>query len=483
MLKPHLASSIGFATLLTFAGGTGHSQESQAQESQVPTQRLSLRDALAIATDTFAEVRATKAERSAAHEQVGLAKKAYLPDGDIYLQWNRATRNNVFGLLLPNGSVPSISGPALPNTASESTYGSVAAALIRWEALDFGVRAADVREAEALSRRAEMGLQVAELDVALGTLDAYLRLVAAESAVRAAASTAQRMEVFEMSVSVLAENELRPGADLSLARAEAARARTELIRAELARDEWRTRLSEWLGRAGSRVDVDGDELLGIAPDLDPRATLDEPSEPPNEPSDPISHPFVARVQAEVEAAKARKDAAAKSSLPKIDLLASIYTRGTGALLDGAFQDGSSGLWPDTSNWAFGVAVRFPFLDIPQSEQEKAIEGYRERAAEARYENAVQHFTAELERARIRLDAARRIALNTPVELEAARSLQVLASARYDAGLTDVLEVAESERILRRAETEDAVARLDVWRARFALAAAKGDLTPVLSQLE
>ena len=63
------------------------------------------------------------------------------------------------------------------------------------------------------------------------------------------------------------------------------------------------------------------------------------------------------------------------------------------------------------------------------------------------------------------------------------TLQGQARARYEAGLADVLEVAESERILRRAETEDAVARLGVWRARFALAAAEGDLTPVLSQLK
>jgi len=94
--------------------------------------------------------------------------------------------------------------------------------------------------------------------------------------------------------------------------------------------------------------------------------------------------------------------------------------------------------PDRSNWALGVAVRFPFLDLPESRQQKAIEDYKARAAEARHETAVQHLTAELERARIQLDAARRIAANTPLELEAARALQAQARARYDAGLTDVL---------------------------------------------
>ena len=108
-----------------------------------------------------------------------LAKKAYLPDGDVYLQWNRGTRNNVFGLLLPSASVPSISGPALDETTSESTFGSVAAILVRWEAFDFGVRAAGVREAEALKQRAEMGLRVTKFDVSLGTLDDFLAFVGA----------------------------------------------------------------------------------------------------------------------------------------------------------------------------------------------------------------------------------------------------------------------------------------------------------------
>jgi len=127
-------------------------------------------------------------------------------------------------------------------------------------------------------------------------------------------------------------------------------------------------------------------------------------------------------------------------------------------------------------------VRFPLLDFAARQQTNVRE-YLEQAAEARYEYAVDRVASELARARIHLDAARRIAETTPVELEAARALQVQARARYDAGLAAILEVAEAERILRRAETEDAVARLDVWRARFEVAAAEGNLAPVLSELE
>jgi len=142
---------------------------SEQQDVEAP-QPLSLRAAIEAALESFAEVRATEAELAAADESLGLAKKAYLPNADLYLQWNRATRNNVFGLVLPGG-VPSISGPVLEETTSQGTFGSVAAALVRWEAFDFGVRAAGVREAEASRLRAQAGLRLTELDVSLGVVD------------------------------------------------------------------------------------------------------------------------------------------------------------------------------------------------------------------------------------------------------------------------------------------------------------------------
>jgi len=427
--------------------------------------------AIELASDSFTEVRASQAELSASDENLGLAKKAYLPAADLYFQWNRASRNNVFGLLLPGGGVPSISGPALEESTSQGTFGSVAAALVRWEALDFGVRAAGVREAEALRRRAEAGLRVTELEVSMGAMDAFLGVVAADSAVRAATAAVARMEVFAEAISVLVQNELRPGADLSLARAELSRTRNELIRAEEIREQARVSLAEWLGRAGERVEVEGSQLIERSP-----ASGDGPS------GEAEQHPLAGLEEAERDAARARRDVAGSAYRPKLDLLATFYGRGTGARLDGSFEGGSAGLWPERTNWALGLAVRFPLLDFA-ARQETRVQEYREQAADARYENAVQRVTADLERARIHLDAARRIAVNTPDELSAARALQVQARARYDAGLAEILEVAEAERILRRAQTEDAVARLEVWRARFGVAAAEGDLGPVLSQLE
>ena len=67
-----------------------------------------------------------------------------------------------------------------------------------------------------------------------------------------------------------------------------------------------------------------------------------------------------------------------------------------------------------------------------------------------------------------LDGARSIAANTPVQVSAARAAAEQATARYQAGLGNIDEVAEAQRLLTQAEIDDALARLGVWRALLAL---------------
>jgi outer membrane protein TolC len=78
-----------------------------------------------------------------------------------------------------------------------------------------------------------------------------------------------------------------------------------------------------------------------------------------------------------------------------------------------------------------------------------------------------------------MKAAIDIAQNTPAERDAARAGESQARARYQNGLTSVMEVAEAQRLLAQAEADDAVARLGVWRALLASAQVRGDLAPFL----
>src|SRR4051812_35812417 len=78
---------------------------------------LTLEQALQYALEHYPTVKAALEEVTASTANVSVAKAASLPRFDSVWQTNRATANNVFGQLLPQSILPSISGPVLPSAS------------------------------------------------------------------------------------------------------------------------------------------------------------------------------------------------------------------------------------------------------------------------------------------------------------------------------------------------------------------------------
>jgi Outer membrane protein len=283
----------------------------------------------------------------------------------------------------------------------------------------------------------------------------------------AARAGVERARVLNQVVETLAGNELRPGADASRTRAELALAQTQLIQAEAAADTSRAALSQFLGVAPGTIAVAPGPLLKLP------VTEDVPLSPPN------GHPQALAQNAAIEEVKSRERALDRSYYPHFLLQGSLYARGSGAIPDGTTGGALSGLGPNIQNWGVGLTAYFPIFDIASIRARKQIEAAHERAEAARYSQVITDLTAQAAKAKATLDAARRIARNTPIQLEAARATEQQATARYRAGLGNITDVAEAQRILSQAEIDDALAQLGVWRAMLAVAAAQGDLQPFL----
>ena len=189
---------------------------------------------------------------NASTANVSVARAAYLPRFDSVWQTNRATANNIFGQLLPQSVLPSISGPVLPSASGQSVWGSAVGGLLSWEPVDFGLRSAMVREAEAgvVRARAEEGLTRLAVQNAVG--GAFLAVVSAQQALAAADADVQRREVLARAAHTLVDNQLRPGAEASRADAELAAARTRTIQARAAVTLGQTTLARLLGVPDAR---------------------------------------------------------------------------------------------------------------------------------------------------------------------------------------------------------------------------------------
>ncbi len=440
---------------------------SLAQTSSQPS--VNLEQAVAAAMSNYPEIRAARARAEAANAGIELAKTSYLPRTDLLWQENRATSNNVFGLLLPQGVIPSISGPVLGTKSFDSAWGSAGGLLFSWEPMDFGLRSATVDLARATASQANAVVEITQLDVATSAADAFLALLAAEQSSRAAQANVERLETFSKSVHVLVENQLRAGADASRADAELAAARIQLIQSQQAVEINRANLARALGIAGEPVTVDAGPLLDLPPTTSvSTANFD-------------SHPLATLQAATIETVRARERILDRSYFPRFNFQSALFGRGTGLQLNGR-TDTTKGLLPETPNWAAGISVSFPLFDFFSIRAKRRVEAGNETAERARYDQTVQNLKAQDARARALIDAALRIAANTPVQLKAAQESVLRARARYDAELGTVTEVAEAQRLLAQAEIDDAVARLGVWRALLAAAAVRGDIKPFLQQV-
>jgi outer membrane protein TolC len=456
------------ALCVTAAVPALHAQPPAA--TQPTPDALTLEQAIQYATEHYPAIKASLEQVNASAAGVDVARASYLPRVDGLLQWNRATANNVFGQLLPQSVIPAMSGPALASASADAVWGSAMGALFSWEPFDFGLRKAGVESAEAALARARTGDALTRLDVQNAVAASYLAVLAAGRAVTAARVDLDRRDVLLQSVGSLVANQLRPGADQSRAEAERAAARTRFIQAQQTLTLARTTLARVLGSPAA-VAIAGDALLSRVPsgDIAPAAAS--------------LHPFAQVHQAGVEQARAEVDVLAKTDQPRLLLQSSVFARGTAADPSGVLNGGADGLGPERANWAAGVQIQFPnVFDFSSLKARRAAAAAASRASAARYEEAVLTVTAEQQAAASVLQSARAIAANTPIQLAAAQQSETQARARYNAGLATVLEVADAQTLLAQAEVQDELARVAVWRALLAAAAADGDLAPFLALL-
>jgi outer membrane protein TolC len=429
---------------------------------------LSLRQAVEQALRNYPSIRVSQEEASAAAAGIRLARAAYLPRVDATAQANRATRNNVFGMLLPQSTLPSISGPVLGTNNFGTAWGSAVGALVTWEPFDFGQRQAALDAAAAGRSRSDAAVKRTEFEVAVASADAYLTLLAAQETVRAAQAGVERAETTVKTTEALVRADLRPGADASRAAAELAAARTQLIQARQAVDVGRAELARFTGGEPAAA-LATSRLLGPAPD--------QPTPNP----DLAANPYLAEQRSVVDQTQAQLRVLERSYFPKFSLQAAAYARGTSAEVDGRLLGGVNGLAPNHQNYAIGFSVNFNLMELPALRARQAAQSAQVRAQEARSRQLAMDLKARWQAALATVEGARRTAANMPAQLAAARAALQQAGARYQAGLGVIGDVADAQRLLAQSEIDEALARLSVWRGLLGLAVAAGDIQPFVTE--
>lgn len=349
-------------------------------------------------------------------------------------------------------------------------WGSAAGVLVSWEPFDFGRRRALVRSAQATEDRTHLSAERARFEIQTSTAAAFLTLLASEQTVRVAQASVDRAQVVVKAVKALVDAKLRPGADLSRADTELDAAVTQLLQAQQSSEIARTSVAEFTG-------ADAKTFAAL-----PGHLVEQLPETTGERAKDLSGNPAAREQAGVIAeSKSKVDVLEHTYRPTFALQAAGYGRGSGAVTNGQTLGGTGGLAPKYFNVGVGFTVNFPLLSLPSVRAQEAQAAAVERSAAASYKQVLADLQAQANAAQATLDQARRIAAETPKEVEDARTGFMQANAQYRAGLVAIVALAEAQRLLAQAEIDDSLAKLAVWRAWLQLQTAEGDIASFLKE--
>jgi outer membrane protein len=456
--------------LLAASGSTVGLAQSSVTATPAVTSDLTIVQVVQDAEQNYPAIHVSEQDLNAAVANIRLARTAYLPRLDGIVEINRATRNNVFGTLFPQNTLPSMSGPVIGTNNAGSVWGSAAGLLINWQPFDFGLRNAKVEAAAAARDRANASVQRSQLEVSSAAADAFLTVVAARQTQNSAQVAVDNWEILRKSIHALTAAELRPGADESRIEAEKAAANTQLALATGAVEMGEATLAKFLSKPDDITEpLNSEHLLGEVP----MAVEDDGA------FHPESTPSMLQQHAAVSQSASELRATDRSWVPQFNLEAAGYGRGTGAETNGQRLSGANGLAPTVGNYAVGLNVTFGFLDFANIHAREASQAATLKAEESRETLVGRQLQEQFSQARAALRAMRSVAKNTPIQVEAARTALSQATARYKAGLTSIDDVAQAQRLVVQAEMDDSIARLNVWRAFLQLQSVRGDLQPFL----
>lgn len=443
---------------------------SLAQTSDPGSKALTLEDAVSYALEHYPAVRASLEEVRAAHAGVSLARAQYLPTLSGVYQDSRATQNQVPGIWVGTPITPTVEGP-VGGSSGQSYWGSQAAALFSWEPFDFGLRSSMMGQAKSAEMKSSADVARTRLEVATAVGNIYLMAVAAELSTKAAEANLNRWQVFNQSVHTLVDNQLRPGVDASRADAQLAMAKTQMYQAQQAEQSALANLAALMGMAGTEIR------------LDPGSFVSLPSSDALPNSAPGENPVARQQMANVQQMQAEEKVLSKTDYPRLFLQGEGLARGSEIPANGSYIGNWNGLAPARGNWIAGITILFPnVFDFKGLGAQKQMAKAHENSQRALYDKTIQDLTGQAQAAMAVLKSAKLVAEQTPVELAAARQSESQSKARYEASLTTIVEVADAEGLLARAESDDAIARVNVWRSLFGVAAAQGDLQPFLDML-
>ncbi|ODS79157.1 MAG: hypothetical protein ABS46_16165 [Cytophagaceae bacterium SCN 52-12] len=434
----------------------------------------SLQQVLEEADSNFPALKAYKADLEAAAYSVRSAKTAWLPSVSAQHQYTFSTGNNVDGSFFPNyGTAFAPSGGTGPVNIYQGVFGSFTSVTADWQFFNFGKVKAAVKAAESVSGEREAAYANALFQHQVRVADAYLALLVGQKITEVRSHIVDRTLTLKRVVDAAVRSGIKAPVDTALVNATVAGAGISLVDARRSVRFYQMRLAELTGTPYDSLRADSLRLFNLLPSTPERSRTAE------------THPLLLLSEAERNRLALQAASTQKSWLPSISLVGYGFARGSGnSNQDGTrYTDFAHGARYQVYNYLFGLSTRWNVTDIVRLRYNYKADLYQVEKAGYLLENMRLKLATEAKDADTQLDLSLQQARLTPVQLEAARRAYRQTRARYESGLTDLTTLTQSITLLNQAEIDHYVSTGNAWRSLLMKAAASGDLSLFLDQVQ
>lgn len=276
-------------------------------------------------------------------------------------------------------------------------------------------------------------------------------------------------------INALTANGLKPGSDSSQAKAALSRAKTAYNNTVQTVSQLKQELSLLTGIPAISLNIDT-SILKSLPSV--RASID--AAPANDvSSNPLLDYYAGKKLLSISRGRVIK----KSFLPKILLVGGAWGRGSSIDYNDEYKSLYTGLGYQRFNYAAGVAINYNLFDRIHRRDKLAINQFEIQQSDYALQEQQEELNTSLQNARTAIAVIETNLQEIQVQLGAAGDLYTQKAAQYQAGVSNLVDLANAAYVLYQAQTDLIQAQTDWFLASLDKAAANGSLEQFIQTLK
>ncbi|HEY6900024.1 MAG TPA: TolC family protein [Puia sp.] len=420
-----------------------------------------------------------KAEVASARARVTDARHAFLPTSYLGDELIAATDNSIPGSYLSFGVIPSSSAGVRSSNNYQAALGNIAFLSNQYELVNFGLKKATVRNAEAFGNLSQADLDRETYLVKWQVGKLYLEILKMEYQLGIDRENVGRYEKIFTVIQAVTQSGIKPGADSALAKAELSKTRTTYNQTYGQMRQLQQQLSFLTGIAPDRlvIDTTRGRLNMMQPDEGAMGADTAGAAAAN------ANPLLDYYQKQKSLYQRNEELVKKSFLPKILLTGIAWARGSGINYQDHYESGLTGWGYQRFNYMGGLTIQYNLFNGVHRKDKEAIVHNDVLANDY----SLQQQTLALQNIGNKADEGIRTAVKNlreiPIQVHAAEDAYNQKTAQYKAGIINLVDLTNASFVLYRSQS-DYVQTLSDWlTASLDKAAAAGELDQFIQSIK